>query len=178
MSIWPHQANQATYYVQAIDDFGCEETAILEVGSYPVSINYNDLSTFCIRDTIDLEVVNLDPSQNLSFAWTPGTEILAGQGTNQITVSPTVDQVYEFTAVNQYNCTESGQISVSVFDFTPPLTATATPDTIIQGESSQLMATDDPGYTYQWTPAGSLDDPTVADPIATPDETTTYEVFH
>jgi len=31
-------------------------------------------------------------------------------------------------------------------------------------------------YTYSWSPAGSLNDPTVFNPIASPDETTTYTV--
>ena len=51
-------------------------------------------------------------------------------------------------------------------------------DQICQGESTQLHA-DVIGsgtYTYNWSPAGSLDDPTSANPIATPSISTDYTV--
>ncbi len=57
--------------------------------------------------------------------------------------------------------------------------ATALPGEVCLGESSQLNAYAWGGsgnYTYDWTPATGLSDPNVADPTATPDETTTYTV--
>ncbi len=47
-------------------------------------------------------------------------------------------------------------------------------DTICLGEGIQLYASG--GTTYSWEPAASLDDPDIADPIATPMENTTYNV--
>ncbi len=47
-------------------------------------------------------------------------------------------------------------------------------DTICLGESIQLYASG--GTNYSWEPAASLDDPDIADPIATPMENTTYYV--
>jgi hypothetical protein len=62
-----------------------------------------------------------------------------------------------------------------------PLAATVTcnPDEICQGEESQLMASVGGGsgiYTYTWTPATGLNDPTIFNPVASPDETTMYTV--
>jgi hypothetical protein len=56
---------------------------------------------------------------------------------------------------------------------------TATPDTVCQGVSSQLSSLVNGGtlpYTYAWTPVTGLNDPTLANPIATPDITTTYHL--
>lgn len=56
---------------------------------------------------------------------------------------------------------------------------TANPDEICEGESTQLNALASGGsgsYNYTWEPASSLSDPTIANPIATPLETTTYSV--
>ncbi len=51
-------------------------------------------------------------------------------------------------------------------------------DEICQGESTQLHANviGSGAYTYNWSPAGSLDDPTSAHPIATPTTPTDYTV--
>ena len=54
---------------------------------------------------------------------------------------------------------------------------TADPDTVCQGVSSQLTSQVIGGtgpYTYAWTPAASLSDPTLPNPLATPDVTTMY----
>ncbi len=57
--------------------------------------------------------------------------------------------------------------------------ATADPEEICEEESSQLNAQVSGGsgnYTYQWTPETGLSDPTIQNPVATPEETTTYTV--
>jgi gliding motility-associated-like protein len=53
----------------------------------------------------------------------------------------------------------------------------ALPDTAICfGESVQIgvLPVNDPGISFQWTPSTGLSDPTAANPIATPLQTTTY----
>ena len=56
----------------------------------------------------------------------------------------------------------------------PTPTATATPDVILEGESSQLSATG--LLNYSWQPVESLSTPDQADPVATPLTSTTYTV--
>lgn len=59
-------------------------------------------------------------------------------------------------------------------------TATASPNVICAGLMSQLNVTTlggTPPFTYQWTPAESLNDPTIANPFASPTETTQYHVI-
>jgi hypothetical protein len=54
---------------------------------------------------------------------------------------------------------------------------TSNPEQICEGMSAMLIATVSGGtgnYECEWSPAESLSDPTVMNPIATPDETTTY----
>jgi hypothetical protein len=56
---------------------------------------------------------------------------------------------------------------------------TCNPDEICEGEESQMMATAGGGsgiYTYLWTPSTGLNNPNIANPIASPAETTTYTV--
>jgi gliding motility-associated-like protein len=56
----------------------------------------------------------------------------------------------------------------------PSVAATANPEQVNEGESSQSNAT---GLTvYQWDPAATLSDPATANPVATPQGTTVYVV--
>jgi len=57
--------------------------------------------------------------------------------------------------------------------------ASATPDSICAGASSQLQATVIGGtapFTYLWTPATGLSNPDIANPVASPTVTTRYHV--
>ena len=57
--------------------------------------------------------------------------------------------------------------------------ATATPNSICAGSTSQLHANPSgglPPWTYAWSPAGSLSDPFIENPVASPAGTTTYTV--
>ncbi len=58
-------------------------------------------------------------------------------------------------------------------------TITSTPEQICQGSSAMLQVTPSGGsgtYTCLWSPPQTLNDPTIMNPIATPDITTTYTV--
>ncbi|MCB0587798.1 MAG: gliding motility-associated C-terminal domain-containing protein, partial [Phaeodactylibacter sp.] len=49
-------------------------------------------------------------------------------------------------------------------------------NTICPGEIVQLEVTGCEDCSYSWVPAGSVDDPGIANPMAMPEETTTYTV--
>jgi predicted GH43/DUF377 family glycosyl hydrolase len=60
--------------------------------------------------------------------------------------------------------------------FSPDCNVSVSDDaTINQGESTQLDASG--GEYYQWEPANGLDNASIPNPIASPDETTTYNVL-
>ncbi|HQF01929.1 MAG TPA: C25 family cysteine peptidase [Bacteroidales bacterium] len=64
----------------------------------------------------------------------------------------------------------AGQMSINAW---------CTPDEICLYDSTQLMVTATGGtgnYSYLWTPAAGLSDPTIQNPTASPSETTTYTV--
>ncbi|GAB4321095.1 MAG: hypothetical protein Kow00127_13480 [Bacteroidales bacterium] len=94
---------------------------------------------------------------------------------------------FRWEYVKDYSVSSGGDCAWIDYILFPPLggmsplgvMVTASPGTICQGESTQLNAYAAGGtgnYSYEWMPEGSLNDPTVANPIATPDVTTTYYV--
>ena len=63
---------------------------------------------------------------------------------------------------------------------TPPLMVNAGPDKTYTGVPVQLEASHSGGqepYTYEWSPSEGLDDPTVLQPMAAPEETTVFTLI-
>ena len=113
----------------------------------------------------------------------PSTGDFTGSN-NPGTVTATNDEgALTFRFTSDYSVNASGWKAVVhclgvVFD---PLevAATADPEVINEGESSQLLASvtgGDGNYTYSWEPAESLSNSHIANPIATPSLPTEYTV--
>ncbi len=165
-----------TYFVQVTDVFGCTKIEDVFVQNFGINIAVDNEITICKDDSIRILVINSFPNQELTYDWSPEAGIIADGDTNNPLVSPQESTVYGVNVTNQYGCTTSELINISVEDFQPPLTATAEPDTIYLGESAQLLATEDIDYTYTWSPDSTLNANNVFNPIATPSLTSTYNV--
>ncbi len=164
------------FYVRAYDEFGCFLEDEVEIIYPEVEITAEDVLV-CRGDTVSLEAINLNPSDQLTYIWTPNLGIITGQNTSTITIAPTVTTNYWVTATNQYGCVDSVQVGVDVSSLAPPLELTVDQNNIYPGETVQLMGTLDPDYTYEWTPDPSLTAIDIYNPQASPLETTTYELF-
>lgn len=164
-----------TYFVQ-INNNGCylSDSVILRVSGSSATIIGDQ--GICIGDSIFLVVTNLNPSDTLTYEWSPDNNILSGDGTNTIWVSPTATTTYYVTSSTENGCVIDNEVTVSV-DNLPNITTDAWPnnDTIFKGDFTQLNVTPN-GYNYNWTPGESLNNPNSQFPNASPTETTTYIV--
>jgi hypothetical protein len=91
---------------------------------------------------------------------------------------PIVDEPVEYSYARP-NETGLGQLRITIGSSVLEAAASAVPTSIPVGGSSQLNAIvsgGTPPYAYAWSPAGSLSDPTIANPVATPSATTQYTV--
>ncbi|HEY9048561.1 MAG TPA: FG-GAP-like repeat-containing protein [Ohtaekwangia sp.] len=116
---------------------------------------------FCEGDQLLLEVLGTFTGYSWSTGATSSSIEVAAAGTYTVDVTATNGCVLTASRVVQ----------------TLPATlviATATPDQINEGESSQLSASGLDNYT--WEPAETLSDAAIANPIATPLVTTSYTV--
>lgn len=110
-----------------------------------------------------------------SYSWEPADGLSATDVADPV-ASPTLTTEYTVTVMDANGSEASASVRVEVG---VSLVATATPAVISPGESSQLQATVEggtPPLTFSWEPTASLDNASVASPVATPDETTIYRV--
>lgn len=142
---------------------------IVNVSTNPVIGGVPVTQSACAGDTVSILATG-----GVTYQWSGPN--LAPTSQNPLTINGiTLADAgkYTLTAYNQYSCptTTSTQITVN-----PKPVATISGDgaTVCEGSSTQLVAHG--GATYEWSPAGTLNDPTVPNPIATPTDTTTYTV--
>lgn len=162
-------ANPGIYTVTLIvsDDAGCytPDTAYIDVEIQlfePIAGALSD--TICPGSSVELYVIGGD-----TYLWGPPNLLDNPSSSNPIaTITEETTFTVDITSVCGVN-----QVDVTVYVY--GTNANAGLDTAIcVGGSAQLSATG--GDTYVWTPAGSLDDPNSATPIATPSTTTYYYV--
>jgi gliding motility-associated-like protein len=108
-----------------------------------------------------------------NYVWTKNGSVIS---TGNQTYNVTSAGLYVVKAYRDSSCYWTDSINISVDqDFT----LTTSPDTgICQGGTAQLSAqvVGSSGYQYLWTPLTGLSSNTIPNPIATPANTTTYQV--
>src|SRR5262249_52678409 len=80
--------------------------------------------------------------------------------------------VVSLNVITIYGCI--GETTEVVYINSPPVADAGADQTICPNDSVQLLATG--GVAYSWSPAATLNDSTVANPLAFPATTTTYTV--
>jgi gliding motility-associated-like protein len=120
----------------------------------------NDFS-ICEGESIELGVSGIFNSYN----WN------TGESTPTITASEERNYIVNIT--NSFGCEVTASKNVTVTP-APEVIITATPASVLEGESSQLQAS---GLdNYSWDPDPTLSDLNISNPIATPLQTTLYKV--
>ena len=157
------------YIIKGTGTNGCVGKGYITVGIYPqpiVSVGSTSV-TLCLGQT---DVLNATGAT--SYAWSPATGLSATTGSSVI-ASPAVDTKYTITGTSIHGCIDSTHVTFTVIDPVP--TTVGLDDTICKGQSAGLSATG--GQSYLWIPATGLNNNQIADPSASPDTTTTYQVL-
>jgi gliding motility-associated-like protein len=93
-------------------------------------------------------------------------------GSDDAVFTPTTTGLYTLQASNLDGCVDTDSITIQFVNSS--VTVTATPSSILVGDSVQLQAFG--GNTYTWSPSSGLSCDTCSNPIASPAFTTTYTV--
>lgn len=155
----------------ALSNCIAEDSIYLQRLDPMINIMGPDEYNICEGDTVFLNAVN--NIDDMNFAWTPAGDLLNPNNT-MTGVVPTFDtEIVASVEVTGCVVTDTVRINVDPFDF-PNLI----PDsTVCQGSPTVLA--DAPFFftttVFEWTPSETIEDNTIAEAIASPqDETTTY----
>ncbi|GIV33300.1 MAG: hypothetical protein KatS3mg031_0835 [Chitinophagales bacterium] len=135
---------------------------VSESGSYTVTVKVDT----CEKTSLPAEVtVNPTPNATLNgpgaICFGESAQLIATGGTsynwsaagasgNTITVSPTFNTTYSVTVTNSYGCNSVLYLQINVKPLPLANISVAGSDTLCNGQSVTLQASNGTGYTYQW----------------------------
>ena len=115
----------------------------------------------------------LNATGGVSYVWSPAAGLSNPNIANPIVTLSGSSATYSVVGTDANGCENTDQVTVSELTL-PAVSALPAFSNICAGESVNLTATG--GTAYAWTPAGGLNDPSIANPVATPTASTTYTV--
>jgi len=159
-------SNTITYTVSGTDANGCTNTA-----SVPITVNALPNADAGHDVTICGGSTNLLATGGTSYSWSPATGLSCTNCPNPV-ASPSATTKYTVTVTGANGCSKNAFVTVNI---TTKITANAGSDsTICNGKSTMLNASGGTGYS--WHPVTGLNNPNIANPVASPVTTTTYTV--
>jgi gliding motility-associated-like protein len=165
-------------YAEVTDSNGCILTDVLNIGDGVIQATLQPLDTILcepFRD-IEIQVINQKPNHILNYFWEPVTEILSDPFVGpSATVTAVDSNNFKVFLENQFGCLDTINTSIQFVDLSIAM-VTADPATIFPNDTSRLEVTGCEFCNYNWIPANTLSDPTVANPLAEPNTTTEYLV--
>jgi len=150
------------YNVTVTDGFGCKNTATTTVVASPKpTAVVSPTQRICEGDSIQIQA-----SGGSGYLWSPAFGLSAVNIANPI-ANPLDSTVYSVVVSSNSNCTDTALVTVNVFKRP---TANAGPDKILlKGQSVVLDgAVGGSGISFSWTPVTYLNNPLLAQPLATP----------
>lgn len=158
-----------TYVVIITDATGCQLVSTYSVGTLTnINAEAGEDMMLCVGNA-----VVLNGSGGGTYSWSPASGLNSANAANP-TASPVVTTTYVLT-VSIGNCVDVDSVTVTMYDV--PTVDAGSDVTIPTGGSIGLNANGAvTGWDYVWAPAGSLNNPDITNPVATPEETTLYYV--
>ncbi len=153
------------YYVN-LDDNGClnKDSVKVRVVDFVTLKAYSD-TIICQGDAAQLYTTG----DGLHFSWTPAANMNNPTAPNPIAITNNT-ATYQVTATIGH-CSATDNVTVKTV---PYPTANAGPDTTICYNSPAQLQGSMVASAFTWSPAGSLNNPSVLNPVATPLRTTAY----
>lgn len=146
----------------------CSSTATenIEVAAYPTLAPTPTEASICLGQSLTLQA---NTEAGVDITWT-NYNISDPKSASPV-ITPDMDTTYRVTVVNGTGCTTNGSVKVLV---SQPFTVQASDADICVGGAVQLHA--EGAVTYEWTPSTGLSKTDIPNPMATPAQTTTYQV--
>lgn len=174
-----------TYTLTVTDANGCTVSGSTTIGMVPFpTVTAGPDASFCEGEGGALiSAVGSGGSPGYSYLWSCGVPSCALDSAfdNDPVANPPVSQWYYVQVIDINGCPSNvDSLFVTIL---PKPQVNAGPDHFLCGDAAPCQVltpniTGAPGpYTYLWSPATGLNDPTLANPCARPDTTTTYTLI-
>lgn len=149
-------------------------TASVTSGTNPV-FNVAGYTTSCCTEV----ALSSGLGAGNSYVWSDVNGVVSTSDTLYVQSTNNDTAYYSLTVTNADGCTATqANIGVRINCIRP--SATASPDSVLAGQTSQLTVLtgyNDVTFNYTWTPGATLSDSTTSNPTASPLEETTYTVY-
>ena len=157
------------YYVSITDINTCQITDSVKVDIRPDAIfSINSPASICENGS-----VRLLASGGNTYQWQPATGLDLTNVANPV-ASPAITTTYDVTIIENV-CNQSQTLNTTVtVNPLPIVVASKSNDIDCSNDRSQLNATG--ASQYSWSPASSLNNPSISNPVAKPTATTDYMV--
>ncbi len=159
-----------TYNVVVNDGGTCPVTQTITVGSSSTFSLEAGADTIICRGAQFVRVLTGGTAVGTTYLWTPATGVSDSSSAAPV-LTPQTTTTYSITATLG-TCTATDAFTVTVSD---PVIVDAGPYvTVLSSAPYTMQATATGGDTYLWTPPAGLSATNVLNPVANPQQTTTY----
>lgn len=155
-----------TWYKVDLDENGCKNTDSVRVRVVDnVSLSVRADTVFCKGDGVQLSAI----TDALKFSWTPNKDLSNASIVNPV-ANPPVTTTYRLTAsIGKCNATDDVKVIVVPYPF-----VNAGPDLITCYKTPVQLNAIITGISFSWRPQGSLNNPNILNPVASPSVSTKY----
>jgi len=162
----------AWYYIQ-ISNAYCSAADSVQLTIATDAFALNGPNLVCAQAPFNLQLSGGATAQTIE--WSPAASITGPTNLATATASIATSQYIYVEVLTAQNCLLQDSIFVSVSPLNPlAVVASADPTIILPNASAQLSAMPLGNFTYNWTPTLGLSNPSIANPQATIEQTTTY----
>lgn len=152
---------KGTYLIRLIvtDSNGCRDTLVKQIViDYPPFAEATGDTSICVG-----QAAVINASGGVAYSWSPA-EWLADSSSATTNAWPRLTTTYVVTVTDLNGCVDRDSVTVTVIPSPTPIIAFPSDTVICNGSSLQLNAIN--GKTYSWSPAGYLNNPNIANPVA------------
>jgi len=155
------------YHVAVTNAAGCTkmDSIKITVNNLPVIAKSNDTSV-CVNSPVQLFAAG-----GSSYSWAPASTLSNPNISNPV-ATPTLNTTYYVKVTTGAGCFKTDSVKITVK--AAPVITKSNDTSICLNSSVQLLASG--GSTYSWSPAATLNNPGINNPVATPVATTFYDV--
>ena len=155
------------YYATLVESRGCiaTDSVLVNVVSR-VTLNLIPDTTICLTDTANINTM----SDGLHYLWSPANTVINDTAKYAQVVPIQTTTYHVISKIGK--CSTAGNITVRTVPY--PLAKAEKDTTLCFPASFQLHASG--GSIYNWTPPNFLNNPTIANPISSPQESIQYTV--